>query len=481
MEEKIRGLKALMRGGTIHSVKNDPRFGNALEDVLARVRSTSDPKQKLLALTVPMRVASRIKSRKVKLKEELGDILHVAPPALSELGDADDRFYAAQALKFASGDWVIPYLARSIVEEEAGEKARSELVQIFLETTTDLSCAFNALRKPITEFRPETELPGDSAAKRLKRILSAVRKVLLLTEQQTGDDIGRAIHRLVEDAFRRAGPPNSRNVAADITSEIAGFLHDLVRTHFSLAAESSTYRALYVPSRWFLKGRWPVDAQHSLSTLSRDIEEAIALLARQDIADDELLKSLALVEGSRSDALNITSRIASRTNGLSREIVQWLRRGRVPTKTREAELMAESSLLAADRAIALLLLDSRRLTQALEGAGQDILNEVRIFEPGLEDDMKRILARARGVAIGVNALVGKRSLKMRGEPGEVVDYSQVEHEGIDGPITGTRRVRIVNPLVERVLGDNVPQIVLKAVVEKLDSSDLDADGDQNGH
>ena len=465
MEQRIRGLKELMKGGAIHAVRDDPRFAKGIDDAVWEVRSAGDPKQMLLALSVVARIASRLKAKRNELGRKLAAELQAPLPNLSELSDAEDRAYAAQALKWASGDWVVPYLARAIVEEESGERARSELTRALLDKSSDLASAFDALRKPLAEWTPETEAPGDSAAKRLKRILAAVRRELLLTERPTGSDVGSVIEGLVGDAFRNTGQPTSPEVSADITAEIALTLHDLVRTRFSLAAEASTYWALRVLSRWFLERRWPEDARAALETLSRDIGEAIALLAKQGITDDELLKSLALVRGSREGALQITSRMAERMTGLPKEVSEWLRRGRVRARVQGTELIAESSQLAADPALALLLIDSRRLVQMLDGPGQDLLNEVRIFEPSLEADTETLLSRAKALAEGLRALASKRSLRVRGEPGETVDYSPVEHEGIAGPITGTRHVRIIRPLVERVRSDSIAEIVIKAAVE----------------
>ena len=132
-----------------------------------------------------------------------------SPPSLSELEDAEDRAYAAQALKFVSGDWVTSYLAQSIVEEETGEKARSELISALLGKTIDLSNAFESLSIPLSEWKPETEAPGDSVARRLKRILSVARPELLVADVPMGDDVGGSFERLVFRAFQNVGPPTS--------------------------------------------------------------------------------------------------------------------------------------------------------------------------------------------------------------------------------------------------------------------------------
>ena len=465
MEQKMYGLRELMKGGMIHSVHDDPRFIKSVEDAIREVQSGGDSKQKLLALTVVARVASRLKAKRNDLEQAIAAALQTPLPRLSELGDAEDRAYAAQTLRWAAGDWVVPYLGRSIVEEEAGEKARAELVRALLEKAPDLASAFNALRKPLAEWRPETGAPGNSTAKRLRRIFSIIRRELPLVEGPSGDDVGKVLGKLVIDAFRGAGQPESPSAAADIVAELALFLHDLVRTRFSLATDGAVYMAMRVPSRWFAGGIWPKGVHKPLAALSLDIEEAITLLVKQDIPDNELLEALVLMEGSREKALKVTSRIADRTTGLNKDIAQWLRRGRVTGRVREAELIAENDLMNSDQALALLLIDSRRLVQMIDGPRQDFLNEMRILEPNHEASAEALLNRAKALAKGVCALAGRRSLYVRGERGEVVDYSPTEHEGIGNSIVGTRRVRIVRPLVERVRGDSIAEVVLMAGVE----------------
>lgn len=465
MEQRIRALKDLMRGGVIYSIRSDARFVKGIDQAINEMNSITDPKQTLLAFTVLTRIASRIRSERDILGKQLAISLQSSPSTLSELSDADDRAYAAQALQWASGDWVIPYVARSIVEEETGEKTRSELIRILLDKTPDIATGLGALRSPLVDWRPATENPSDTVARRLIRISVAFRRELLLREDPPGDDLGEVFQGLISDCFKRVGKPSSFEVSGEVASEVANFLHDVVRTRFSLAIDSNTYGALRVVSRWFPERVWPKTTRKPLDILASDIQEAITLLAKQRITDEQLLKYLIIIEGSREDALKITSGIANRMTGLSAEVSEWLRRGRSSRRAPGAELRAESSQLAADPALALLLIDSRRMLQMLEGSGQDLLNEVRVFEPNLEQNTETLLNMSQALASGVQALAGKRSLTIRGKPGELVDYSPLEHEGIGGPIIGARRVRIVRPLVERIRAGKTSEIVIKAVVE----------------
>ena len=465
MADRLDSLRGLMKGGAIHAAQADPEFAAGIHRTIDALRSADDPQRRLLALAIVARVASRLKGRRTELGREIAAALEAPPPPLGGLPDADDRAYAAQALQWASGDWLIPYTARSIVEEEAGEKARTELVRVLLANAPDLAVAFAALRDPLAGLRPDTESPADSVGKRLKRILATLRKEILLADNPPGGNIGNALESLVAAAFRGVGEPASPRVAEDVTIELARMLHDLAKVRFSLATEAPTYNVLRVPARWYPHGRWPPRVRKSLDVVSRTIEEAMTLLAKQGVTDDGLMKALTTVEGSRERALRITARIAARTSGLRDDVVQWLLRGRVVRDGPGSDLLFKSGLLATDNALGHLLIDARRLARLVEKHGQEISTVVSIFEHSREAAARALVTRAKAVANGVDILGRKRSLRVRGVEGEVVDYLPNEHEGISGAIAGARRVRIVQPLVERIRGDGIAEVVVKAAVE----------------
>ena len=60
----------------------------------------------------------------------------------------------------------------------------------------------------------------------------------------------------------------------------------------------------------------------------------------------------------------------------------------------------------------------------------------------------------------------RRSLRIRGNPGEEEDYAPLDHELIDGG-SGARKVRIIRPVVEQVREDGVAFVLRKGVVESV--------------
>ena len=467
LEQKTLAIKGLMKGGAIHAAHKDLRFSKGLNETINRLNSTKDAKEILLSLAILSRVANRIKPYKEGLKPQINAILRNAPPPLSILDEAEDRAYVAQSLRYwATGDWIVSYVALCIVNEETGEKVRSELIRTLFCESQDLTIAFKEIQRQLVSWEPKTESPGDSVARRLKRIFSSMRREILSIEKPSGSEIGTAINSIIVDSFRKTDPPRDRKVAIDFVAETAFLIHDVIRTNFSIASISSTYLPLTTLSRWFAPISWPQATRSALQKLSQDIQEAILMKARQGLPDDELLKFLTLIEGSRTVALRLTSQIADRTPSLNKEMTQWLRRGRVTKNVDSTEIVAENSFLASDTALAFLLLDSFRLVELLEADSQDILTEMRIFNPELEEMVKKILELSGALTKGVEALAKRRSLFCRGEIGNIVDYSSLEQEPVSGSVVGATKVRVIRPLVERIRSDQVPEIVVKAIVNR---------------
>jgi len=127
----------------------------------------------------------------------------------------------------------------------------------------------------------------------------------------------------------------------------------------------------------------------------------------------------------------------------------------------------ESNLLNADQSIALLLLDALRFEQIVSNTEHNLTSSVEMFDPALESQTQTLFVRGRSVLNNVKSLAAKRGLQTRGNSGDVVEYSPLEHQLINGNSLGVRKVKIITPLVERVIRNNV-STVLQAQVEALD-------------
>ena len=98
---------------------------------------------------------------------------------------------------------------------------------------------------------------------------------------------------------------------------------------------------------------------------------------------------------------------------------------------------------------------------------ENISSSIEMFEPQLGDQTQTLFVRNRSILNSVKSLANKRSLQLSGSPGDITDYSPLEHNLISGKPMGVRKVRIVTPKVERIVRDRV-STVIAAQVEAIE-------------
>lgn len=469
-DARLVALAELMKKRVLHAVRDDPRLGAGIDDLVRLATDSRAPDESLRAIAALARIGT-IKSLAGKIGKQLAKVLENPLPTLAILKDPDDRYYVATALHQATPtqDWILDYAATEVVEEKQAEKSRQELVLVLFKRATTLAQVFHLLVTALKRFRPETKNPGDSVAKRLERILVAIRPQAVSVLIEPGSDTGQCLQDMLRAAFAGAGSPETPEVAKKTVEEIAGLLHDIARTQISLVAEPSLYAALDTPKMWFSPPEWRYIAEKSanLQLVTRDIRDALTLLAKQGATDRDLFDQLVKASGSREAAVRLTVAIAEQHPELATETRDWLQSGGNLKRRQVLGGLEESQALAADPLLATLMMDSCQLSDALTGVSDDARAELRLLEPSLAEPLDCLVARCRTVLNGVDALAGKRRLCVDGRKGEAVDYSPTVHELIGGHIQGVRRVKIVQPMIvrERVIGTR--DVIRKALVEKI--------------
>ena len=199
---------------------------------------------RLLAIAESVRLAQVVRRWSATLAMELRAAFAAELPPMQLLGSADDRLNLARACSLQKGvPWLPRYLAVSIAEEEAGEKARAELVHALLTGAPALVDSFRELIAAFEELRPVTEAPGETVARRLTRTLAALRAELADSECEAGDGLGEAIYDLLALPLSAFGRPQDEKVQIDLAREALLLVHDVVRTRISAVADPQMYRA----------------------------------------------------------------------------------------------------------------------------------------------------------------------------------------------------------------------------------------------
>lgn len=466
-EERRTALVELSKKRVFTMAKDDQRLKAGIEYLADMATDSQDAEERLIAVALLSRLAS-VKSLLKWIAEILSSALSIPLPALITLNDPDDRYYVASALHHADHAWIFKYAASGVVREKQGKKAREELVSVLFERAEVLEDVFQILVPELKKFKPETKNIADSVAKHIENILSAIRPKAISVLIDPGNDVGNVLQQMLRAAFTGAGSPESQEVAVKTIEEIAGLLHDIARTQISLVTEPSLYSAIDVPKSWFSAPEWSYMAEKSpnLQLLSRDVKSALTLLAKQGVTDIDLFAQMIKICGSRQAATKIAREIVKQHPEFDTDTATWLRAGGKSKSGSTLGAMEESQELSSDSLIANLMVDSNQLRELLTGISEDAQTELRLIEPDIANIVTTLVARCRAVTNDVDALTAKRDLTSRGIIGDIVEYSQIIHELIGGHLQGVRKVKIVQPMIERKNAQGAIVVLRKALVEK---------------
>ena len=474
-------LVDLIRAKQLHAVVDSESFRSGLKRLADSARDSGTDLDRLLAVATLQRAAASAPP----IRKAVGSLLRnaVTRPLsnLHELTDLDDRLYAVKSWRDVPSAWLPDVLATAAVREESGETFRTECIEGLVDRTADdddarpgpragpgphdVAEVVSALRKAVEKVEFTTKKPGDSMGRRLTRVLTGLNAVLVGADKRVGDNAGPEIRLLVVRAFRVAGRPESSAVREGVLEQVAALTHAIIRMDSSRGAWDSTYQGLSVVSRWFTAYEWRdmCESSQALRHVRKDVRTALVSRAEAGKADDRLRDALALTVGSRKAADAICRAIATERAGIPDDVRDWLVRARKRIQVASA---VESRERAVDEVLAELLIVMRRLTWAAETVRADVLPEVSIVLPQQARPLSRLTGLAEAMASKLRLAAEWRSLRLRGEAGQEVEFSPIEHQRDTGDAR-SRRVRLLGPVVERISEDGVPRVVLKAPVEPI--------------
>lgn len=432
--------------------------------LIEAARNAADPRHKLLAIAEAMRLVQMVKRWLPDVKKQLEPVfLEMLPPA-QLLDEADDRLNLARACALYRPDWMPEYLARSIAEEETGEKARSEMLDALMSRVSSLSAALQLLALHFKELRPATEIPGDTIARRLTRTLAALRTSVLETELDAGDCLGKSLHGLLSVSFSAVGKPQDEKAKLEFARETLLTVHDLVRTRISVVADPEMYGAVSYSRQLLGGGAWPAPLQKPLDSLITDVTEALVLLGRQGQCDQALLEQLNVLCNYPERAQFVAKDLAARHAELPENVRDWLIKGRMRQVRDASEAAIEAAASNADASIGLALQSARLARQLGDGLRDKLISSLEIYEPSLVSPTQECLDRAKALAIQVEQAASLRNLDLLGQPGEEIEMSAKFFEVVSG--NPRQRMVVRQPAVVKMREDGtVGDVVLKGLVE----------------
>jgi hypothetical protein len=466
---QLQAVVALIKEKQLHRALSEDPFARGLQRLVDTVRDSDRADDRLIALAALSRLGAVAKSLQPTLERELSVALENSPPPLETIEDPDDRYYGARMWRYARRSWMAQYLANAAVAEDSGENARLEALTGVVDLSQTLAAALEHLREPVRKLRFETQKPGDSLGRRLRKILQQLAKGAQQLKADPGAQPGTTLAAFLGDAFRpTTALPESDDVRTALADETATMVDGIVRARFSLATEPSTYAALEAVRGWFRASDWDGHAEGSeaIRQVASDVREGLSIIVRAGITDDSLYRCLVVAAGSEERARQSAAALATSLTGLTEDVQRWLTGKNI---RRQSALANESQELAADEILGELLLDLRSLSAQAGQLQEDLLPEIQVIAPRLASPLARALGTAVSAAGKMELLAARRALRCRGEVGAIVEYAALEHEMVGGFKPGARYVRLLSPVVESVARPDLPRVIRKALVEPADS------------
>ncbi|WP_176079430.1 hypothetical protein [Paraburkholderia tropica] len=434
------------------------------EKLLRDARNHPDERLRLLSIAEAIRLSQVVKRWLPEITSALEPAFESELPSFALLEDADDRLNLARACALFNRSWLPDYLARSVAEEETGEKPRAALIAALLVRAGTLTDSLVLLTERLQQVRPTTEFPGDTLAKRLTRILSCLRAEVVESDCETGPDLGRALYSLVVGPLNATAKPQDSKARTELAREVLLTVHDIVRTRLSLVAEPAMYQVVSYCRRLFDGNMWPDELAKPLERLITDVSEALVLLGRQGKRSQPLREQLDVLCKYPERARHIAKVLASRHPDFDEDVRSWLETGRSRPE-REARYAAlEVAAGNADAAIGLALQAARLAGQVGEGMRDRLVPGLEIYEPSLVSPAQDLLDRVKQVSVQVEQVATLRGIQLLGIPGDEVEASPRFFDvASDNP---RERMFVRQPAVVKVRSDGaIADVLLKGIIE----------------
>lgn len=458
IREKHEALRKLISIKAHARIANNPTFKSAVNSIaVTAADDLSSEEDRLLSVAILARLWSAVRSMRNAYKDLISEALRTELPTMQGKIDVDDRVYIGKACALVGYQWVPKYCSYAAVMEESGEQARESLLIALIGCVERLDIALEHLRSPLSNYIPDTEEPGVSVARRLRRILSALRKALIEVSPNSGDNPGEVLYEMVKDAFAGVRVSSDETGMSEVVEEVAATINEIIKMRFSLATQSSTYKALSASKKLISEYAWEKLAKKSspLKGVIRAITESILILAKQGVPADDLVKCLIIAMGNGQKARESLGEIAN-ASGLSPAIRNWLVNGTYEAPTNNGTNRGESQIIDENIELADLLVDSLRYRKYIDD--QTKLKELE----SVSSTIKPLVNYGLGLCDLVAAMAKRRGLMTTDKIGSEIEYAPAEYDLV-AQGTNIRRVKVIRPSVHQLRKDGLRLLVRKGI------------------
>lgn len=450
-------------------LRSSAAFGGALQRTARSWPTVSDADRLtvLVALGLIARLAHK-RQQRPSIDELYARSLTPPFPSLFGLAERDDREWAAEALHAVPGDDAAQALAAVVALEETAEFARETAFSGLMRNRGSVGVALAAVVEAIGRWKPDTIDVTKSRSGRLIRILRTLPKALADLNVQRFPRVrpkidefaGKAVADLVVAGLKGSSAPVD-DVRDDLTRAVMAALAELLGRRFSICTRSVTFAPVAVCEAWYRPSEWgeACSTFDEIDAVQGALQEALVVLVRQDVVDDDLWRQFARVCGSERTARELGRELAASDTSLPARARAWLLAERAAIQAPDASDLSSNDL----EVLAQAWVDMEAALRGSPDLVERMRDELGFSAPPLLARFERQVA-VSGVALeAMRRLAARHRLSLHGVLGEVVEFSAKQHRAIDG--VGAREVRVVRPGVTWSRSDRVTEIVLRADVE----------------
>lgn len=443
---------------------DEPEIRGAIEGLASTIQSGEAPELRLEAASVLGKAAEvSVPIRNVVYPLLERSLQHELPP-IQTWGNAEDRFYLSKALSASPAVWVRDYaaneLARADVDERLSRQMWAELAICRSET---LSSALNKVARALSEHLGSASGAGDLANRKLIRIADALTQVLLTADIPTGPDFGKALRTLVQQGGSSRGAEALR-LREDAATACLELIVQIVRLRFDALLDSDVYRAAGAIRGWWRPGRPPDVVEQKADRLLRLGTDGLVVLCRQGIMDRDLRQAMSGAFGA--DRVNtIGSQRSKNDPTLNAASSHWLSTGSDLPVARSNDNVREVVDHALHELVGQLLIAAEP-QDASPQVIRSIADSLEVFEPSQSAILRLAADRTALINQWIAALAAKRHISLHGRRGETDGYDPLLHECSE-IVQRSAKVRIIVPAVLLSRDGQSPEVVVKAVVEKV--------------
>jgi hypothetical protein len=281
--------------------------------------------------------------------------------------------------------------------------------------------------------------------------------------------VGKSIDTFIGVPFSHFTASQKKpNIRKQLVPEVVGLLLDLIGQRFSLAIEYEHYTVLKRIRMWCDDVVWSEISQSNpvIEKLCYTIAEALLILARQNIADGELLKRLK--ESTKSDQhyIQLCGRIAA-SGHLDKSISEWLMAGGQFQRSKKTISSEEAVISKGEMAdLGDLLLSIHQGKVSIQIAN-NALGDLELFDPSLVPVIKDLANHWVIVAEITEKITSKRSINLVGMLGRKVGFDRKFFDAADDSNQGQRYGNVVRPAIVMSSASKT-KVIKKGIVKPIE-------------